>query len=96
MDRKTVRMKTYRIESLPDNRPVVYKIRDSEGDNIYTGSAGKGNVQSRIKDHLPGRRDAIPGAAKVQIEQHSTIREARRKEANIIVHSKPKYNQQGK
>ena len=76
--------------------PIVYKIRDSEGENIYTGSAGKGNVQSRLKDHLPGHKDAIPGASKVQIEQHSTIREAQRKEANIIVHSKPKYYQRGK
>lgn len=96
MGKKTVRMRTDRIDSLPNDKPVVYKIRDSQGENIYTGVAGKGNVHKRLEDHLPGHRDAIPGAAKVQIDQQSSIRDAERKEAGIISHSRPKYNQQGK
>ncbi len=96
MKKKTVRLRTNSIERLPQDKPVVYKIKDSGGDNIYTGVAGKGNVHDRLKDHLPGHRGAIPGAAKVQIDRQSSIREAERKEKNIIIHSKPKYNQQGK
>ena len=95
MTKKTVRMRTESIERLPEDKPVVYKIKDSGGENIYTGKAGKGNVQSRLKDHLPGHRDAIPGAKKVQIDRQSSIREAERKEGRIIARSKPKYNQQG-
>ncbi len=96
MPKKTVRLNTDGIESLPNDKPVVYKIKNSAGDNIYTGVAKKGNVQSRLEDHMPGHPDAIPGAAKVQIDQQPTIDVAKQKEANIISHSKPKYNQQGK
>ena len=96
MAKKTVRLRTDSIERLPEDKPVVYKIKDREGENIYTGVAGKGNVQSRLKDHLPGHRGAIPGAMKVQIDRQSSIREAERKESHIISRSRPKYNQHGK
>lgn len=96
MARKTIKLNAEGIERLPNSKPVVYKIFDKQGENIYTGVAKKGNVHDRLKDHLPGHRDAVPGAAKVQIEQQPTIREAEQKESNIILRSKPKYNQQGK
>ncbi len=96
MGKKTVRMNTDGISRLPNDKPVVYKIRDRQGENIYTGVAGKGNVRDRLGDHLPGHRDAIPGASKIQIDRQSSIRQAERKEAGIISRSKPKYNQQGK
>ena len=94
--RKTVKMTEAGIEKLPDNKPVVYRILDRENDNIYTGIAGRGNVQERIKDHLPRGQDAIPGGAKVRIEQKKAIDEAKRTEQNVITRSKPKYNKQGK
>ena len=93
--KKTVRLNNEGIERLPQDKPVVYKILDKKGDNIYTGVVKKGNVHDRLKDHLPGRRDAIPGATKVQIEQQPTIKDAGKKEVNIISRTKPKYNQQG-
>lgn len=93
MEKKTVKMTKEGIESLPRNKPVLYKILSSQGQNIYTGTAKRGNVHGRIKDHLPGKRDAIPGATKVQIEQMPSIRDAKRKEANILSRTKPKYNQ---
>lgn len=96
MGKKTVRLSTDGINRLPNDKPVVYKIRDRPGGNVYTGVAGKGNVRERLGDHLPGHRDAIPGAFKVQIDQQSSIRDAERKEAIIISRSRPKYNQQGK
>jgi excinuclease UvrABC nuclease subunit len=96
MAKKTVKLNTVGIQGLPNSKPVVYKIFDKQGENIYTGVAKKGNVHQRLKDHLPGHRDAVPGAAKVQIEQQPTIREAEQKEGTIISRSKPKYNQEGK
>jgi len=96
MTKKTVRMRKESIERLPEDKPVVYKIKDSRGENIYTGVAKKGNVQSRLKDHLPGHRGAIPGAAKVQIDRQPSITAAESKEGHIISRSKPKYNQQGR
>lgn len=96
MAKRTVKMNREGIESLPQDKPVVYKILNSQGENIYTGTAKRGNVAERLQDHLLGSPDAIPGAAKVQIEQMPSIDDAKHKEANIISRTKPKYNQQGK
>ena len=79
------------IVPLPNNKPVVYKIVTAGGNNNYTGIAKRGRVQDRINEHL----NEIPGA-KVQIEQMSSISDARKKESNIIKRSQPKYNKQGK
>ncbi len=72
MGKKTVRMNIDRINGLPNDRPVVYKILNNKSENIYTGVAGKGNVHDRLEDHLPGHKNAIPGASKVQIDSGET------------------------
>jgi hypothetical protein len=95
MSKKTVRFNESGIEKLPNDKPVVYKILTPGGNNNYTGTAKRGRVQERLTEHLPGGKDAIPGA-KVQIQQMPTIREAIGKEKSIIARSKPKYNEQGK
>jgi excinuclease UvrABC nuclease subunit len=96
MGKKTVRLNPDSIAKLPNDKPVVYRIIDRKGQNIYTGTAGKGNVRSRVADHLPRHKDPVPGAVKVQIDQQPSISDAKKKEANIISRSKPKYNRQGK
>ncbi len=93
---KTTRLNKKGLEKLPQDKPVVYKILDTQGENIYTGVAKRGNVQERLEDHMPGHRDAVPGAAKVQIQQKNSIDDAEKAEKNIISRAKPKYNQQGK
>lgn len=75
MSKKTAKLTNEGINNLPNDKPVVYKIINKGGDNIYTGVAGKGNVRDRIKDHMPGHSDTIPGGIKVQIEQYASIRE---------------------
>ena len=96
MAKKTSDFKPEAIDNLAQDKPVVYKILNSEGQNIYTGSAKKGRVSGRIKDHLPGGSDRIPGGKKVKIEQHNSIREAEKSESRIISRTKPKYNKKGK
>lgn len=96
MAKRTVKMNTEGIESLPEDKPVVYKILNRQEENVYTGFAKRGNVRDRLRDHFPDNQDAIPGAVKVQIEQMPSIAKAKRKEANIISRTKPKYNQHGK
>ena len=59
MLRKTARMTSREIQTPPLVKPVVYKIFDNIGENIYTGMAGRGNVHDRIKDHLPGKRATL-------------------------------------
>lgn len=91
MARKTVKYSEPKIKELPNNKPVVYKILTENDVNNYTGIAKKGRVQDRIIEHI----GEIPGA-KVKIEQVSSIREAAKKEANIISRTQPKYNKKGK
>jgi len=91
MAKKTVKFDSEGIQKLPNDKPVVYKIQDGEGVNIYIGAAKRGRVKERLCEHLKGAKDAVPGA-KVQIEQMNSIDEAKLKENRIIKRSKPKLN----
>ena len=82
------------IEKLPNDKPVVYKISTDSGKTNYIGVAQRGRVQDRIREHLPGNKDYIPGN-NVQIEQFSSIKEAKEKEERLISKHKPKYNDKG-
>jgi excinuclease UvrABC nuclease subunit len=93
--RKTVPNNKSGIEKLPNNKPVKYTIKTDSGKPNYIGTAKKGRVQDRLKEHLPGGKDYVPGS-KVKIEQHSSIREAQKSENRSIKRSKPKYNKNGK
>ena len=95
MARKTVPFDPDGIDKLPDNKPVVYKTLDKGGRNIYTGSAKRNRVHDRLKEHLPGRKDAVTGA-EVQIEQMASIEDAEAKERSIIARTKPPKNKKGK
>ena len=93
MAKKTVPFNQKGIEKLPDNMPVVYKILTKGNTNNYTGVAQRGRVQDRLREHLPGSKDYIPGA-KVQIEQMTSIKDAEAKETRIIARTKPPHNEQ--
>lgn len=93
---KTVRLNKDSVAKLPENKPVVYKILDNKGENIYTGVAGRGNVQERILDHLLRGPDPIPGGAKVQIQQKRSIDAAKATEQGVVSRSSPRHNKQGK
>jgi len=94
--RKSANFDSDGIRDLAQDKPVVYKLLNSKGENVYTGSSKKGQVAERISDHLPRGSDPIPGVKKVRIEQHSSIDEARQSEERIISRSKPKHNKRGK
>jgi excinuclease UvrABC nuclease subunit len=95
MAKKTVSNNKTSISKLPNDKPVMYKIKTEGGTVNYVGVAKKGCVQERIKEHLPGEKDYVPGD-KVQIEQVSSIAEAKKIEAAAIKTIQPKYNEQGK
>lgn len=79
------------IETLPNDKPVVYEILTEGGKRNYIGTAGRGRVQERLQEHL----GEIPGA-EVRIHQMKSISEARESEARRIKSNQPKYNTQGK
>ena len=93
MARKTVGFNQPGIAKLPNDKPVVYRIKTEGGRTNYVGVAKRGRVQERLQEHLDAAK--IPGA-KVQIEQLSTIQEAERTEARIVARTEPKYNERGK
>src|SRR5258708_1462901 len=93
--RKTVKFSEDGLSKLPDDKPAVYKILNQQGHNVYTGVAKRGRVEERLKEHLPGGPDPIPGA-KVQVQQKHSIADAEKAEAAIIARSKPPFNKQGK
>lgn len=95
MGKKTVDFTKSGIGKLPDDKPVVYRIKTDGGKTNYTGVAKRGRVQERLEEHLPGAKDYIPGS-KVQIEQTRSIDHAEEKEAVVIARTKPKYNDRGK
>ena len=94
MAKKTVNNNKTSIGKLPNNKPVIYKIKTTGGKVNYVGVAKRGRVQERLEEHLPGGKDYVPGA-KVQIEQVSGIAEARKKEATTIKRIQPKHNKIG-
>jgi hypothetical protein len=79
-------------QKAPVNKPIVYKLMNKEGINIYTGIAKRGRGPERLGDHLPGGQDPIPGAKTFQIKQKSSIAEAKKEEKQVIEQEKPKYN----
>ena len=90
MGRKKVNYNSKGIESLPNDKPVLYRIETASGNSNYIGIAKRGRVNERLSEHL----DEIPGA-KVNIEQFSSIKDAREKEQRVIKRNSPKYNKQG-
>lgn len=84
------------VEQIRGDKPVVYKIRDAKGTNVYTGSAKRGRVEARLREHLPGGKDPVPGGRTVEIEQKSSIGDARKSEARVIKRAKPRLNKRGK
>jgi predicted GIY-YIG superfamily endonuclease len=91
MATKTVKYNKQGIEKLPNDQPVLYRIKTESDRMNYVGVAQKGRVRERISEHL----GKIPGA-KVLIEQFSNIKEAMKKEINVIRRTQAKYNRQGK
>ncbi len=80
------------IEQIPDDKPVVYKIINNKGKNIYTGVAKKGRVKERLAEHLRGGVDPISGGSGFSMKQKRSISEARTEEKQIIKTEKPKQN----
>lgn len=95
MARRTSDFDKAGIDKLPNDKPVVYKILNRAGKPNYAGSAKRGRVRARLREHIPGGEEHIPGTT-VQIEQMSSIEEAEAKEQRIISRTKPPYNKRGK
>jgi len=80
------------INKLSKNKPIIYKLKSSSGENIYTGVAKRGRSIDRLLEHLLGAKDSISGAKSFSIKQKNTIKSAELEEKQIIKKEKPKFN----
>lgn len=91
MSKKKTNYNKQSVESLPDDKPVVYRIKTESGKLNYAGVAKRGRVHERLQEHIGN----IPGKT-VEIEQFNSIKDAKEKESRVIKRNQPKYNEQSK
>ena len=84
------------VQRASDNKPVVYKIKNAGGRNVYTGVARRGRVQERLQEHMPRGSDPIPGADSFSVKQKPSIGGAKAEEKRIIKDEQPKHNEQSR
>lgn len=84
------------IKKVPENKAIVYKLKNAAGENLYTGIAGRGRAQDRLQEHKDLRREHIRGATRFQITQFKNKERAEKIEKQIIRKEQPKFNEQNK
>jgi len=84
------------IEKVPENKAIVYKIKNPAGKNLYTGIAGRSRAQDRLWEHKELKRDKIPGGTRFQFTQVKNKERAEQIEKQIIRKEQPKFNEQNK
>ena len=80
------------IANIPQDKAIIYKIKDSSGKNLYTGIAGRGRSQDRLIEHKDVKKEVIPGGTRIQIAQVKTKVKAHNIEKVIIKKEQPKFN----
>lgn len=84
------------IQNVPDNKAIVYKIKNEAGKNLYTGIAGRGRVQDRLLEHKQIKKESVAGGTRFQIAQVENKDRAKKIETQIIKKEQPKFNEQNK
>jgi len=54
------------IGKIPEDKAIIYKIKNNAGKNLYTGIAGRGRPQDRLIEHKDIKNEKIPGGTKFQ------------------------------
>ncbi len=81
------------IAKVPQDKVVIYKIKSSDGKNLYTGIAGRGRPQERLIEHKEIKTEKVPGGTKFQYAQVKTKDFAHKIEKSIIKKEQPKFNE---
>ncbi len=84
------------VEKVPQAKAVIYKVKDSGGQNLYTGIASRGRGQERLLEHRTVKSEKIPGGTRFQYAQVKNKDRARTAEEQIIRKEQPKFNKQSK
>jgi len=84
------------VTKVPENKALLYKIKNAKGENLYTGIAGRGRGQERLLEHKNFPKEKIPGGTRFQFTQVKNKQRAAQLEKQIIRKEQPKFNQQEK
>ena len=93
---KTQKFTKRNIENVPGNKAIIYKIKNSKGQNLYTGIAGRYRGEERLMEHRNLKSEKIPGGTRFQVAQVKNKDRAIQIEKQILKREQPKYNNQGK
>ncbi|HOX30262.1 MAG TPA: hypothetical protein P5080_03905 [Candidatus Paceibacterota bacterium] len=80
------------ICNVPQNKAIIYKIKDGSGENLYTGIAGRGRTQDRLLEHKEIQKEKIPGGTRFQYAVVKTKVRAHEIEKSIIKKDQPEFN----
>ena len=84
------------IAKVPQNKAIIYKIKDVGRENLYTGIAGRGRSQERLLEHKEVKKEKIPEGTRFQYAQVKNKERARVIEKQIIRMEQPEFNDQHK
>lgn len=84
------------IAKVPQNKAIIYRIKNREGENLYTGIAGRGRSQERLIEHKNTKKEKIPEGTRFQYAQVKTKIRAHQVEKSIIQKEQPEHNEQYK
>ena len=93
---RTQKLISKNIEKVPENKAIIYKIKNPAGKNLYTGVAGRGRAQDRLWEHKELKRESIHGGTRFQFAQVKNKERAENIERQIIKKEQPKFNEQNK
>jgi len=84
------------IKKIPEEKPILYRLLNNAGNELYDGVAKRNRTQERLLEHLILKKEKIPGATKIKFVQFSSIEEAKKAERRLIKKLEPKFNKQNK
>src|SRR3989339_598143 len=84
------------IAKVPQDKAVIYKAKDRNGKNLYTGIAGRGRSQERLLEHKEIKKEKIPEGTRFQYAQVKNKERAHTIEKQIIRKEQPEFNEQHK
>lgn len=93
---RTQKFTKINIEKVPEDKAIVYKIKNSAGKNLYTGIAGRNRAQDRLWEHKKLKIEKISGGTRFQFVQVKNKDRAEQIEKQIIKKEQPKFNEQNK
>lgn len=84
------------IAKVPQDKAVIYKIKNRDGKNLYTGIAGRGRSQERLLEHKEIKKEKIIEGTRFQYAQVKNKERAHAIEKQIIRKEQPEFNEQHK